>query len=85
MWEVALLSYKLGGLTLLHSDLFWGFFHDVRVFIHVGQRDVMRHQSHTRSIVRYFLFAYTVLRSIPDKLIGVLALFGSLLVLLPMP
>jgi ubiquinol-cytochrome c reductase cytochrome b subunit len=33
----------------------------------------------------YFLFAYTVLRSIPDKLIGVLALFGSLLVLLPMP
>ncbi len=33
----------------------------------------------------YFLFAYTVLRSIPDKLLGVLALFGSLLVLFPMP
>jgi quinol-cytochrome oxidoreductase complex cytochrome b subunit len=33
----------------------------------------------------YFLFAYTVLRSIPDKLLGVLALFGSLLVLLVMP
>lgn len=33
----------------------------------------------------YFLFAYTILRSIPDKLIGVLALFGSLLILLVMP
>jgi ubiquinol-cytochrome c reductase cytochrome b/c1 subunit len=33
----------------------------------------------------YFLFAYTVLRSIPNKLLGVLALFGSLLVLLVMP
>jgi ubiquinol-cytochrome c reductase cytochrome b subunit len=33
----------------------------------------------------YFLFAYAVLRSIPDKLLGVLALFGSLLVLLVMP
>jgi ubiquinol-cytochrome c reductase cytochrome b subunit len=33
----------------------------------------------------YFLFAYTILRSIPDKLLGVLGLFGSLLVLLAMP
>jgi quinol-cytochrome oxidoreductase complex cytochrome b subunit len=33
----------------------------------------------------YFLFAYTILRSIPDKLIGVLGLGGSLLVLLAMP
>ena len=33
----------------------------------------------------YFLFAYTILRSIPDKLLGVLALFGSLLVLFVMP
>jgi len=33
----------------------------------------------------YFLFAYAVLRSIPNKLIGVLALFTSLLVLLVMP
>ncbi len=33
----------------------------------------------------YFLFAYAILRSIPDKLLGVLALFGSLLVLLAVP
>ena len=33
----------------------------------------------------YFLFAYAILRSIPDKLLGVLALFGSLLVLLVLP
>lgn len=33
----------------------------------------------------YFLFAYAILRSIPDKLLGVLALFGSLLVLLVVP
>lgn len=33
----------------------------------------------------YFLFAYAILRSIPDKLLGVLALFGSLLVLLTLP
>jgi len=33
----------------------------------------------------YFLFAYTILRSIPNKLIGVIALFSSLLVLLVMP
>jgi ubiquinol-cytochrome c reductase cytochrome b subunit len=33
----------------------------------------------------YFLFAYAILRSIPDKLLGVLALFGSLLVLLVIP
>lgn len=33
----------------------------------------------------YFLFAYTVLRSIPNKLIGVIALFASLLVLLVLP
>ncbi len=33
----------------------------------------------------YFLFAYAILRSIPDKLLGVLALFGSLLVLLLVP
>jgi ubiquinol-cytochrome c reductase cytochrome b subunit len=33
----------------------------------------------------YFLFAYTILRSIPDKLLGVIALFGSLLVLFVMP
>lgn len=33
----------------------------------------------------YFLFAYAILRSIPDKLFGVLALFGSLLVLLVLP
>lgn len=31
------------------------------------------------------MFAYAVLRSIPNKLIGVLALFTSLLVLLVMP
>lgn len=33
----------------------------------------------------YFLFAYAILRSIPDKLLGVLALFASLLVLLLVP
>lgn len=33
----------------------------------------------------YFLFAYAILRSIPDKLLGVLALFASLLVLLALP
>ena len=33
----------------------------------------------------YFLFAYTVLRSIPNKLLGVIALFASLLVLLVLP
>nr|AKS04146.1 cytochrome b [Parasagitta setosa] len=33
----------------------------------------------------YFLFAYAILRSIPNKLGGVLGLFGSLLVLLTMP
>lgn len=33
----------------------------------------------------YFLFAYTILRSIPNKLIGVIALFASLLVLLVLP
>ncbi len=33
----------------------------------------------------YFLFAYTILRSIPNKLLGVCALFGSLLVLLVLP
>lgn len=33
----------------------------------------------------YFLFAYAILRSIPDKLLGVLALFGSLLVLFVIP
>lgn len=33
----------------------------------------------------YFLFAYAILRSIPHKLGGVLALFGSLLVLLTLP
>lgn len=33
----------------------------------------------------YFLFAYAILRSIPDKLFGVLALFGSLLVLFVLP
>lgn len=33
----------------------------------------------------YFLFAYAILRSIPNKLLGVLALFGSLLVLLVLP
>ncbi len=33
----------------------------------------------------YFLFAYTVLRSIPNKLIGVIALFASLLILLILP
>jgi hypothetical protein len=31
----------------------------------------------------YFLFAYAILRSIPDKLFGVLAMFGALLILLP--
>lgn len=33
----------------------------------------------------YFLFAYAILRSIPDKLLGVLALFASLIVLLVIP
>lgn len=33
----------------------------------------------------YFLFAYAILRSIPDKLLGVLALFASLVVLLALP
>lgn len=33
----------------------------------------------------YFLFAYAILRSIPDKLLGVLALFASLIVLLALP
>jgi len=33
----------------------------------------------------YFLPAYAILRSIPNKLIGVLALFGALLVLLVLP
>jgi len=33
----------------------------------------------------YFLFAYAILRSIPNKLMGVLALFASLLVLLILP
>ena len=33
----------------------------------------------------YFLFAYAILRSIPDKLLGVIALFSSLLVLFALP
>jgi len=33
----------------------------------------------------YFLFAYAILRSIPNKLGGVLGLFGSLLILLSLP
>ena len=33
----------------------------------------------------YFLFAYAILRSIPDKLLGVIALFASLMVLLVVP
>jgi ubiquinol-cytochrome c reductase cytochrome b subunit len=33
----------------------------------------------------YFLFAYAILRSIPDKLLGVIALFSSLLVLFVLP
>lgn len=33
----------------------------------------------------YFLPSYAILRSIPNKLVGVLALFGSLLVLLVLP
>lgn len=33
----------------------------------------------------YFLFAYAILRSIPNKLLGVIALFASLLVLLLLP
>jgi len=33
----------------------------------------------------YFLFAYTILRSIPNKLLGVIALFASLLILLVLP
>jgi len=33
----------------------------------------------------YFLFAYAILRSIPNKLGGVLGLFGSLLILVTLP
>nr|ABB72525.2 cytochrome b [Crocodylus porosus] len=33
----------------------------------------------------YFLFAYTILRSIPNKLMGVIAMFASILVLLLLP
>ena len=33
----------------------------------------------------YFLFAYAILRAIPNKLLGVIALFASLLVLLVLP
>lgn len=33
----------------------------------------------------YFLPQYAILRSIPDKLLGVIALFGSLLILLALP
>nr|ADK47107.1 cytochrome b [Gavialis gangeticus]ADK47108.1 cytochrome b [Gavialis gangeticus]ADK47109.1 cytochrome b [Gavialis gangeticus]CAH18629.1 cytochrome b [Gavialis gangeticus] len=33
----------------------------------------------------YFLFAYTILRSIPNKLMGVLAMFSSILILFLMP
>jgi len=33
----------------------------------------------------YFLFAYAILRSIPNKLGGVIGLFGSLLILLVLP
>jgi ubiquinol-cytochrome c reductase cytochrome b subunit len=33
----------------------------------------------------YFLFAYAILRSIPNKLGGVLALAGSVLILLVLP
>lgn len=33
----------------------------------------------------YFLFAYAILRSIPNKLIGVIALFASLVVLMIVP
>lgn len=33
----------------------------------------------------YFLFAYAILRSIPNKLGGVVGLFGSLLILLTLP
>jgi len=33
----------------------------------------------------YFLFAYAILRSIPNKLGGVLGLFGSLLILVILP
>lgn len=33
----------------------------------------------------YFLFAYAILRSIPDKLLGVIALFSSLIVLFALP
>ena len=32
----------------------------------------------------YFLFAYAILRSIPNKLLGVLAMFSSLLILIPL-
>jgi ubiquinol-cytochrome c reductase cytochrome b subunit len=33
----------------------------------------------------YFLFAYAILRSIPNKLLGVLALVASILVLITLP
>lgn len=33
----------------------------------------------------YFLFAYTILRSIPNKLRGVVALLSSILVLILLP
>ena len=33
----------------------------------------------------YFLFAYAILRAIPNKLLGVLALFASILVLILLP
>merc|ERR1711862_968101 len=36
-------------------------------------------------VPEYFLFAYAILRSIPNKLGGVLGLFGSLLILLSLP
>jgi quinol-cytochrome oxidoreductase complex cytochrome b subunit len=33
----------------------------------------------------YFLFVYTILRSIPDKLLGVIAMVAAILVLLVLP
>jgi quinol-cytochrome oxidoreductase complex cytochrome b subunit len=33
----------------------------------------------------YFLFVYTILRSIPDKLLGVIAMLAAILVLLALP
>ena len=33
----------------------------------------------------YFLWVYAILRSIPNKLLGVIAMFGSLLILLVLP